>query len=283
MKNNKKDSKGTFLNKKKRNITIGISLTLVILVSSIAVAYMGSKNNEADTKENKKITLNGDKEEEKVAMQNDEKANSVVKEEQEESKNKEDKKENQEDKQVKKQNEKKDNQIIKQNNKKENQVKKELVKKQLSKKQSTKKQQVKKQEIKKQPVTKPALAKSHVYANKKLGISMIFPANWENKYRIEESNNEILVYCKLNNAIYGEGYLFSVVKTTKKEAEEVLIYEYDTIPYVNSQININGITYFIGGPTDVRIDENRSKDEKERFFKMQKEIGNVVNTIKAIK
>lgn len=115
------------------------------------------------------------------------------------------------------------------------------------------------------------------YKNTKLGFSMDFPISWKGNYKIQEKSNGITVYFKAKSKkSLGAGMLFTIVKKTKSLDESTL----DTIPG-KRYFKAKGITYVIGGPTDVNFSGVNS--DNKTFSRMNSERSKVLKTLKAIK
>lgn len=132
--------------------------------------------------------------------------------------------------------------------------------------------------IKKSTTTTQATSKKSIsYKNIKLGFSINFPSNWKGNYRIQAKSNGITVYFKAKNKkSSGQGMLFTIVKETKSLNEDAL----DTIPG-KRYFKAKGITYVIGGPTDVNFSGVNS--DNKTFSRMNSERSKVLKTLKTIK
>lgn len=87
-----------------------------------------------------------------------------------------------------------------------------------------------------------------LYQNKKLGIQIKFPRDWEGLYRIDETDISISVFVKQQVQHFeGEGFLFTVKKWESEMDEEML----DTLSRNKRYIVAKGIKYIIGGPRGV--------------------------------
>lgn len=117
---------------------------------------------------------------------------------------------------------------------------------------------------------------SSIYKNNKLGFSLTFPESWKDKYRIEESEIGIMVYFKpTEKAEDGDGKLFGIIKKSDDLDEDY----FNTIGK-QRYFEAKGITYVIGGPTDVNFPEDHS--EFNVFLKMTDECVDVLKTLKVI-
>jgi hypothetical protein len=111
----------------------------------------------------------------------------------------------------------------------------------------------------------------------KLGFSINFPDSWKGKYTVNESNEGIRVYFKPSSEnTVGSGFLFGVLKKSDNLDEST----FDTVSSKVRYFTAKGITYVVGGPTDVNFDEN--DPEFNVFLKMSKESAKVVETLKGL-
>lgn len=109
------------------------------------------------------------------------------------------------------------------------------------------------------------------YKSSNLGFSLSFPESWRGKYAVREFDDSMAVYFKPEAAISDDkGRLFTVVKNPTEEAAGF----YDDVKY----IDLNGMKYLIGGPTDVTY--TKEDPEYSTFARMRKEIQEVIKTIK---
>lgn len=123
----------------------------------------------------------------------------------------------------------------------------------------------------------PTVTSAELYKNDKLGFSINFPSSWKGKYTINESDAGIRVYFKPsgNNSV-GSGFLFGILKKSNNLDENT----FDTVSSKIRYFTAKGITYVVGGPTDVNFDEN--DPEFNVFHKMSKESATVVETLKGL-
>lgn len=120
-------------------------------------------------------------------------------------------------------------------------------------------------------------AEPQVYTNNSFGFSLTFPVSWKDKYTVKEADNGIYVFMKLQNSQYtGEGYLFAILKKGPDLDESM----FDTVTKEKRYFDARGITYVIGGPTDLPIDTEGPNFQS--YIKMSKERASVVMTLKAI-
>jgi tetratricopeptide (TPR) repeat protein len=123
---------------------------------------------------------------------------------------------------------------------------------------------------------KPAVASGEIYKNDKLGFSIKFPESWKGKYTIKESDDGIRVYFKPSKkALDGLGFLFGVIKKSDNLDES----HFDTVSRKIRYFKAKGITYVVGGPTDVNFSENHP--EFNVFINMSREAAQVVETLKS--
>lgn len=129
-----------------------------------------------------------------------------------------------------------------------------------------------------QPVQKPNPAQSQKYVSKTLGFSLTFPASWQGKYNVVENSNELTVYFKPVNHPVGAGIgrLFEVVKKTPDVNEGVL----DTISGAKRYFIVKGVTFVIGGPTDVGFPPDNP--EYSTYKQLSSERSTVINSIQSI-
>lgn len=112
------------------------------------------------------------------------------------------------------------------------------------------------------------------YNNKKLGISLTFPKTWKGKYTIKENKDGISVYFKPKTPDNNIGLLFALKDKSSKDFPEGM---FDTVcnkRYFKSK----GVTYVIGGPTDVNFSEDHP--EFNDFIKLRSDIPKVISTLK---
>ncbi len=113
------------------------------------------------------------------------------------------------------------------------------------------------------------------FKSDKLGFSFIIPESWKNKYRIEENDTSVSLYFKPSSKSEsdGQGLFFTIIKKTEDLNENI----YDTIG-TTRYIQAKGITYLIGGPTDVNFSD--SNPEFKIFQNMKKDILDILKTLK---
>lgn len=128
------------------------------------------------------------------------------------------------------------------------------------------------------PVQQPIPASPQKYVSKTLGFSLTFPASWQGKYNVVENNNELIVYFKpVNHPVgAGVGRLFEIVKKTPDVNEAVL----DTISGAKRDFATKGVTFVIGGPTDVAFPPDNP--EYSTYKQLSSERSSVINTIESI-
>ena len=129
------------------------------------------------------------------------------------------------------------------------------------------------------PVTPPKTetAEPQVYTNNNLGFSITFPASWKDKYTVKEADNGIYVFMKLQNSqSTSEGFLFAILKKGPDLNED----HFDRVGTDKRYFESKGITYVIGGPTDLPIDTEGPNFQS--YIKMSKERPSVIKTLKAI-
>lgn len=113
------------------------------------------------------------------------------------------------------------------------------------------------------------------YNNKKLGISLTFPKTWKGKYTIKENKDGISVYFKPKTPDNNIGLIFALKDKSSKDFPEGM---FDTVcdrRYFKSK---KGVTYVIGGPTDVNFSEDHP--EFNDFLKLRSDIPKVIATLK---
>lgn len=110
-------------------------------------------------------------------------------------------------------------------------------------------------------------SKSREFKSEKLGFLLSFPESWEDKYFIEENDTSLSVYFKPKEKLdHTGGLFFTIIKKTDDLNEEM----YDSIYDVERYFEANGVTYFIGGPTDLNFPENHP--ELNVFLDMKSKI-----------
>lgn len=118
-------------------------------------------------------------------------------------------------------------------------------------------------------------AASRKYINSKLGLSITFPASWHGKYTIKENSDGLAVIFKPSNNSSQGDRLFTIAKKGP-EIENML----DTISGAQRYITAKGVTYVIGGPTDIGFPPDNP--EYSTYKQLASECSSVVNTIKSI-
>ncbi|MGH4123433.1 MAG: hypothetical protein ACREV6_10960 [Clostridium sp.] len=119
--------------------------------------------------------------------------------------------------------------------------------------------------------------KPEMFKSDKLGFSIVFPETWKDKYRIEENDMGITVYFKPKEKIedcYGKLFAF-----TNKNSVNFYEDSFDTV-CDQRYFEAKGVTYVIGGPTDVNFPEDHS--EFNTFLKMKGELKEALKTLKII-
>jgi hypothetical protein len=116
-----------------------------------------------------------------------------------------------------------------------------------------------------------------MFKSDKFGFSLIFPETWKDKYRIEENDRGIIVYFKPQEKVEaGYGRLFTLINKNSPNLHE------DSLDTICDQryFEAKGVTYVIGGPTDINFPENHA--EFNVFLKMNGERKEVLNTLEII-
>lgn len=135
-----------------------------------------------------------------------------------------------------------------------------------------------KEEPKKQPVNQnpqpsnpnPTLVVDNTpikYTSSGLGITFDIPASWKDKYYIDDTGSTVKIYTKHSQNNIGCGLLVTITS----DGESCGNGEYlDTIGGEKVK-NINGKTYYVGGPLDFRMEEDDSLVEVYRNMIQQRE------------
>ncbi|MDF2882571.1 MAG: hypothetical protein K0R54_3128 [Clostridiaceae bacterium] len=119
-------------------------------------------------------------------------------------------------------------------------------------------------------------SKVQIYKSASLGLSITFPASWSDKYTVKETAQGIFVYFKPTKKVSDNaGLYFCILKKTKDLNESM----YDSING-KKEVNVNGISYFLGGPTDVNFPEDHP--EFNTFVKLQSQVPDIINSIKPL-
>lgn len=146
--------------------------------------------------------------------------------------------------------------------------------------QSNQEQQSKSQTEVQKPVEKPAASVSpQKYIYNDLGFSITFPASWKGKYVLKKNENGLNVYFYSANhpEQAGSGRLFTIVNKASDVDESML----DTISGSQRYFTVKGITYVIGGPTDVGFPLDNP--DYGLYMQLSNNRASVINSIKAIK
>lgn len=118
--------------------------------------------------------------------------------------------------------------------------------------------------------------KAQIYKSRSLGLSITFPADWSGKYTVKETSQGIFVYFKPAKKVNDNtGLYFCILKKTNDLNESM----YDSVNG-KKDISVNGIWYFLGGPTDVNFPEDHP--EFNTFVKLQSQIPDIINSIKPL-
>ena len=126
------------------------------------------------------------------------------------------------------------------------------------------------------PTNSKTPGSTELYKSTELGLSIAFPISWSNKYTVKETDEGLSVYFKPEEDLAnGQGLYFCILKKTKVLNESM----YDSING-KRELTVNGISYFLGGPTDIALPE--SSAEFNTFLKLKSEIPDIINSIKAI-
>jgi len=119
--------------------------------------------------------------------------------------------------------------------------------------------------------------KGDLYINEKLGFSLNFPVEWRDRYIIEESENNISVFCKKVYEKYkGAGLLFTMQRAVGELITEADMQQAPVMQQIVLQGN--GYTYFTRRPSDMQYppdDEEVSSD----YETMSEQIINVPHWI----
>lgn len=119
-------------------------------------------------------------------------------------------------------------------------------------------------------------SKTQIYKSTSLGLSLTFPADWSGKYTVKETSQGIFVYFKpVKKVNDNTGLYFCILKKTNDLNESI----YDSVSG-KKEISVNGISYFLGGPTDVNFPEDHP--EFNTFVKLQSQIPDIINSIKPL-
>lgn len=112
-----------------------------------------------------------------------------------------------------------------------------------------------------------------IYESEALGLSIGFPSEWKDKYLIEESEENISVFCKKVYEKYpGGGLLFTI----ERMIGELITQEDMKQEPVSQQIILqgNGYTYFTRQPSDVQYPLNDQEVSNE-YMALREQIPNV--------
>lgn len=119
------------------------------------------------------------------------------------------------------------------------------------------------------------IIESDEFKSRNLGFSLVFPESWKNKYKIVEDDTSITVYFKPKEKVEdGMGMFFTIIKKTDDLDENM----YDSIYGCEKYYEINGVTYFLGGTTDLGFYENHP--EINTFLNMKSEVSEIIKTLK---
>lgn len=260
----------------KRNITIVVSLCVILVIVTTYIAVM-RKNNKPKFM---KISAN------KIELKKEQDKKAVTDVAIENNNKKDDNKKNTDKKTQSVSNEsdadkpKKQLPTVKRNKvtKSVNKAKINKVKKIEPKSNSNIAKKLPKKTVKKNTnIIKP---KPTIFTSEKLGFTITFPASWENKYTLQETKDGIAVFYKLKNKIYlNEGFLFAI--KNKEKLEFKFEDTYDSIGSFK-EFKAKGITYVIGGPLDYPIGEEQPKSERDTYSNMMNERYDALNTLKRI-
>ncbi|HHV98641.1 MAG TPA: hypothetical protein GXX36_03550 [Clostridiaceae bacterium] len=116
-----------------------------------------------------------------------------------------------------------------------------------------------------------------LYINEKLGFSLNFPVEWKDRYIIEESDDNISVFCKkVYDKYKGAGLLFTMQRAVGELITEADMQQAPVMQQIVLQGN--GYTYFTRRPSDIQYppdDEEVSSD----YETMSEQIINVPHWI----
>lgn len=129
------------------------------------------------------------------------------------------------------------------------------------------------------PMQKPASVSPQKYIYNDLGFSITFPASWKGKYTLRKNEDGLNVYFYSANhpEEAGVGRLFTIVKKTPHIDESMM----DSISGAQRYITANGITYVIGGPTDVAFPPDNP--DYSLYKQLASERSSVINSIQGVK
>lgn len=143
-------------------------------------------------------------------------------------------------------------------------------------------------EQKKQVVQPASVATT--YRSDNIGIELTLPANWQNKYIVNKTNDGIIVsyifqhdyYIDYYGNRYSRGdskarYLFCIRDTAL--LDENSLSTIDTINNVERFKTIHGKKYVIGGPTDCLEKNDPDRPEVEQFLR---DLPGIINSIKEV-
>ena len=112
------------------------------------------------------------------------------------------------------------------------------------------------------------------YTSSGLGITFDMPASWKDKYYIEDTGSTVKIYTKHSQNNIGCGLLVTITS----DGESCGNGEYlDTIGGEKVK-NINGNTYYVGGPLDFRMGEDDPLVEVYKNMIQQR--GSVVKSLR---
>lgn len=118
-----------------------------------------------------------------------------------------------------------------------------------------------------------------VYKNETLGFSLQFPADWQDKYIIEETDTNITLFNKKIYEEVGGGLLFTIERMIGELVTEA---DMNEAP-VSQQIILqgNGYTFFTVMPSDVQYPVD-NKELSREYVAMAEQIASITETISMI-
>ncbi len=106
-----------------------------------------------------------------------------------------------------------------------------------------------------------------------LGIAFDVPASWAGKYRVDEGDGYLIVYFKPSEPIDdGMGKFFTIL--TKTSEDDAGFFDNE------EEIEINGVTYLVGMPTDVTY--SQENPEFDTFKAMREDLPMIRDSLRSV-
>ncbi len=136
------------------------------------------------------------------------------------------------------------------------------------------------------PAPSPAANNSEpiIYKNENFGFSLVFPADWKDRYVVQETKGGITIYSKrlYESTIYkGMGHLFSIERHIGELISREDLSLASPVP-VTYLLSGNGYTYYARSPSDVQYPMQEDKDLSDDYIDMNRKKAEILQSFKLL-